>query len=103
MPVCMATKQRTKKRTIQDSLQDSIVEIIRKTSTDLPGDIVKMIEKSAEKEAEQSSGRYAMDIIRKNIGLAKTKSQPLCQDTGSILFFIHYPAKVDQELIEKAA
>ena len=35
--------------------------------------------------------RTSVDIIEKNIELAKRKSQPLCQDTGSILFYVDCP------------
>jgi fumarate hydratase class I len=85
------------------ALRDSIVEIIRKTSAELPKDVIRAIQENAKHEEEQSRGRYAMDIIQKNVHLAKLKSQPLCQDTGSILFYINYPSKVDQTLIEKTA
>ena len=90
-------------KNLQSKLQESFVEIIRKTSAELPKDVIKAIQDNAKQEEEASRGRYAMDIIRKNIGLAKLKSQPLCQDTGSILFFINYPSKMDQTLLEKTA
>ena len=85
------------------SLKEAFLEIIRKTSAELPNDVVKAIEQGRNAEVDKSRGRYAMDIIQKNIGIAKVKSQPLCQDTGSILFFINYPRKLDQEVLEKTA
>ncbi len=95
------------KAALQKKFFDSLVEVIRKTSTELPDDVVRAIEAGKSKESEDSSAKYAMEIITDNIGLAKKKSQPLCQDTGSILFFIHYPAKgvdysVMTKLIQKA-
>ena len=36
------------------------------------------------------------DIIEKFIELAKRKSQPLCQDTGSILFYVDCPVGLNQ-------
>lgn len=90
-------------KNLQSRLQESFVEIIRKTSAELPKDVIKAIQDNAKHEEEASRGRYAMDIIQKNIGLAKLKSQPLCQDTGSILFFINYPSKMDQTMLEKTA
>ncbi len=81
----------------QNKMFDSLVEIIRKTSTELPQDVIDAIEEGKKQEAQDSRGDYAMGIIQKNIGLAKVKSQPLCQDTGSILFFIHYPKTADAE------
>jgi len=85
----------------QSLFLESLVEIIRKTSTEMPADVVRAIEKGRSVEAESTSAKYAMNIICDNIGIAKVKSQPLCQDTGTILFFIHYPAKTDYELITK--
>lgn len=78
-----------------------MIEIIRKTSTEMPADVVRAIEKGRATEASSTSAKYAMDIICDNIGIAKVKSQPLCQDTGTILFFIHYPAKTDYDVMTK--
>ncbi len=89
------------KSTLQKKFFETCLEIIRKTSTELPGDVVDAIEKGRSQEAKDSRGDYALGIIEKNIGLAKVKSQPLCQDTGSILFYVHYPRKLDAEVIGK--
>jgi fumarate hydratase class I len=89
--------------TLQKKLLETFVEIIRKTSTELPKDVIEAIHEGKRREAEASRGEYAMGIIEKNIDLARLKSQPLCQDTGSILFYIHYPAKMDADLIQKIA
>ena len=93
------TKKSTKN--LESQLKLSIVEIIRKTSAELPDDIVKAIAANKAREEAGSRGEYAMGIITKNIDLAKLKSAPLCQDTGSILFYIHYPRKLDHKRIEK--
>jgi fumarate hydratase class I len=95
------------KSALQKKFFESLIEVIRKTSTELPEDVVRAIEAGKAVEAEGTSAKYAMGIITDNIGLAKKKSQPLCQDTGSILFFIRYPAKgvdysVMTKLIQKA-
>jgi fumarate hydratase class I len=37
-----------------------------------------------------------MKIIDQNIALAKNKSQPICQDTGSIIFYVDCPIGFDQ-------
>lgn len=86
---------------LQKKFHDTCVEIIRKTSTELPQDIIDAIDAGRSQEAKDSRGEYALGIIKKNIGLAKVKSQPLCQDTGSILFYIHYPRKLDYDVIAK--
>lgn len=81
----------------QRKFLEAFIEVIRKTSTELPDDVVQAIEKGKASEAKASRGEYALGIIGKNIELAKVKSQPLCQDTGSILFFVHYPREIDHE------
>jgi fumarate hydratase class I len=87
--------------TLQKKLHDSLVEVIRKTSAELPDDVFKTIEAGSKVEAAGSSAKYAMDIICENVDLAKRKSQPLCQDTGTVLFYIHFPMKTDYELLQK--
>jgi len=78
------------------ALRDSLVELIRVTSTVLPADVVRAVNAARGAEAKGSNAAYALDVIDCNIGLAKTKSQPLCQDTGSVLFYVHTPVGYDQ-------
>ena len=47
--------------------------------------------------------RISADITEKNIELAKRKSQPLCQDTGSILFYVDCPVGLNQVEFEAEA
>lgn len=85
------------------SLQPALLELIRRTSVDIPGDVLVALAQGRAVEAEGSSARYAMDVIDQNVGLARNKSQPLCQDTGSILFFAHVPVGFDQLGFEEQA
>jgi len=85
------------------SLLDALVEIIRKTSCDLPKDISAAIERGHQAEPDGSRGKYAMQIILENIKMAREKSQPVCQDTGTILFFIKYPGGFDAEKLAGVA
>jgi fumarate hydratase class I len=85
------------------NLKTNLLDLIRHTSAELPEDVVRAVQRGARQETEGSSGSYAMTIIEKNIDLAKQKSAPLCQDTGSILFFVKAPKGFDQLAFEKAA
>ncbi len=78
------------------ALRESLLELIRRTSTELPEDVTKAIAKGKAQEPEGTTGAYAMEVISQNIDLAGQASQPLCQDTGSILFYVHGPAGMDQ-------
>jgi fumarate hydratase class I len=85
------------------NLKVHLLELIRRTSAELPDDVFRAVDIGAKAEATGTTGAYAMDIITKNIDLAKRKSQPLCQDTGSILFFARVPVGYDQIAFETAA
>ena len=78
-----------------------LLELIRKTSTDLPEDVRKALLKALEEEQKNTVSEYALKIMQRNIDLAKGKSQPLCQDTGSILFYIKSPIGFDQKAFEE--
>ena len=77
-------------------LQDSLVELIRRTSAEIPDDVHRAIVTSLENEKKESLAANAIKIIDQNIALAKNKSQPICQDTGSILFYVDCPIGYDQ-------
>jgi fumarate hydratase class I len=84
-------------------LQDSLLELIRRTSAEIPEDVHRAILGSLEREKQGTIAASAMQIINQNIALAKTKSQPICQDTGSILFYVDCPIGFDQLAFEDAA
>jgi fumarate hydratase class I len=84
-------------------LRDSLLELVRRTSTQLPDDVVAALGKGQKKETEGTAGAYAMQVIHENIDLADSTSQPLCQDTGAILFYIHGPVGMDQLAFRREA
>src|SRR5881394_307452 len=89
--------------TPQSALFDSILELIRRTSTILPDDVVRSITAARKNETEGSNADVALNVIGCNIGLAKDNSLPLCQDAGTILFFVHTPVGYDQLEFEETA
>ena len=84
-------------------LLDSLVELIRRTSAEIPDDVHRAILTSLENEKKNSLAANAFKIIDQNIALAKTKSQPICQDTGSVLFFVDVPVGYDQVMFAETA
>src|SRR5271169_756624 len=84
-------------------LQDSLVELIRRTSAEIPDDVNQSIIASLEQEKKGTIAESALKIIDQNIQLAKRKSQPICQDTGSILFYVDCPVGFDQIAFEETA
>src|SRR6266487_1942782 len=85
------------------ALQHSLIELIRRTSAEIPDDVQKGILDSLEQEKKGTIAESALRIIERNIALAKQKSQPICQDTGSILFYVDCPVGLDQVAFEDAA
>jgi len=78
------------------ALFETLLELIRRTSTQLPDDVVSAITAARKNEAKGSNADVALDVIGCNIGLARDSSLPLCQDTGTILFYVHTPVGYDQ-------
>jgi fumarate hydratase class I len=72
-------------------LSEHILELIRRTSTDLPPDVEKALRKSVENEAEGSAARGALETIIENIKISRQNATPICQDTGTPIFYVYYP------------
>lgn len=79
-----------------NSLQNSMLELIRRASAEIPDDVHRAILASLEAERQGTIAASAMKIIEQNIQLARRKSQPICQDTGSIIFYVDAPVGFDQ-------
>lgn len=82
---------------------ETILELIRRTSTVLPDDVVRAVTDARKSEEKGSNADVALDVIGCNINLAKASSLPLCQDTGTILFFVRTPVGFDQIEFEETA
>jgi len=80
-------------------LAGELVELIKQTSTSLPSDVTKSIRSAKNKEKKGSIPSYILDTIIKNINLAKKESLPICQDTGTLNFYVYYNKKHDQKKI----
>jgi fumarate hydratase class I len=79
------------------------VELIRRASAEIPDDVQATILQALSREQKGTIAADAMQIIERNIALAKQKSQPICQDTGSVLFYVDAPAGFDLlDFTEKA-
>lgn len=86
-----------------NALKDSLVELIRRTSAELPDDVNRALVTALENEKKGTIAASALKIIEQNIELAKRKSQPICQDTGSVIFYVECPVGFDQIACEEAA
>ncbi len=82
-------------------LTDPLVELIRRTSTDLSPDVEKALREARDREAPGSAARGALDSILENVALARQKSAPICQDTGTPIFHVCHPAGWSTRLLRE--
>lgn len=68
-----------------------VLELIRLAATDLPPDVEAGLREAVEQEEPGSAARGALETILKNVEMARQNSTPICQDTGTPLFYVKYP------------
>jgi fumarate hydratase class I len=78
-----------------------VLELIRRTSAYLPPDVSNVIEMHRALEQSGSKADLALSLVSQNIGLAKRLSAPICQDTGTITFYIKTPVGFNQLELEE--
>jgi fumarate hydratase class I len=79
-----------------NTMHAQVLELIRRTSAFLPPDVGNVIEIHRAMEQQGSKADLALSLVSRNIGLAKQLSAPICQDTGTISFYIKTPVGFDQ-------
>lgn len=84
-------------------MKTTLLELIRRTSAFLPPDVQEVIDLKKNLEAKESKARFALETVSRNIGLAKARSLPICQDTGTITFYVHTPVSFNQMEFKKQA
>jgi len=84
-------------------LYNSLQALIESTSSELPIDVALAMDLAKKNEQEKSSAEYALKIIEENRVLAKKYIAPLCQDTGTISFYINHPKHFDRTNFEQIA
>jgi fumarate hydratase class I len=72
-------------------LTDQILELVRLAATDLPPDVEKALNESVTHEEPGSAARGALETILDNVALARQNSTPICQDTGTPIFYVYFP------------
>src|SRR5512139_655995 len=77
---------------IMQDITENILELVRLTSTDLPPDVEASIRLAVEQEEPGSAARGALETILMNVELSRKNSTPICQDTGTPIFYVYYPA-----------
>ena len=83
---------------------DKLVGLIRETSSSLPADVIKALRAAQRKERKGSSAAVVLKTILDNCAIAAKRGTPLCQDTGTLTFFVdeRLRRKVTEGVIKKA-
>ena len=74
-----------------DEITEHILELIRLAATDLPPDVEFSLKQALEREKTGSAARGALATILNNVEIARRNSTPICQDTGTPIFYVYYP------------
>jgi len=74
-----------------------IAELIARTSSSLPEDVEKALKSALRREERGSSAAVVLKTVLENCALARRSRAPLCQDTGTLAFYI------DERLRRKAS
>ncbi len=87
---------------MEKTWEKNLLELIRRTSVDLPPDVEQALRKSLDGEADGSHARWALRTMIDNVDLARRNTTPICQDTGSLLFYFRVPAGFDTNTLVSA-
>jgi len=92
---------------MNEKLVEQLHTLIRSVSTDLPGDVENALRTAKEKEPEGGTAANTFGAILDNVAMARKNVTPICQDTGSLIFYVNHPVGTDtiafRAAIEEAA
>jgi len=73
------------------NLVPSLIELIRCAATDLPADVEAALRRARDQEEAGSAAQSTLEAILENVRLSRAGSTPICQDTGTPIFYVYYP------------
>jgi fumarate hydratase class I len=69
---------------------DTLYELLVRASTDLPADVEQALREARSAESAGNAAA-ALDTMLRSAALARARRLPLCQDTGTLLFWVSAP------------
>lgn len=78
----------------------AVLELIRRTTSRLPEDVIEALVAGRNAEEEASRGANTLDTMIENIVLADEHMAPLCQDTGTLIIWVHHPLGLSQRRLK---
>jgi fumarate hydratase class I len=68
-----------------------VAELIRRATSRMPKDIIEALVAGRNAESDGSRAANTLDTMVENIRLADDHVAPLCQDTGTVIFWVRHP------------
>ena len=83
---------------------EQLTELVRRTTSSLPEDVVRALERALGAERKGSSASVVISTILENCALAAKGKTPLCQDTGTLSFYVDEAlrGKVTRKAVNRA-
>jgi len=78
---------------LEQTVENVAVNLLRLAITELPKDVKEALQKAYQEETSEA-GKTQLKAILDNVELAERTRTPMCQDTGTIIFYIKAGAEV---------
>lgn len=79
-----------------------LADFIRRASTGLPADVVDALAAGRATEEPGGGAERTLCTLLRNVDVARCKSVPICQDTGTLSFWFELPRGSDTEFFAEA-
>jgi fumarate hydratase class I len=82
-------------------ITEHLVELIKSASTELSPDIEEALRAACPQEQPGSAAQGALKTILENVEMSRRTGRPICQDTGTPIFYVWHPAGGSQRAIRE--
>ncbi len=83
-------------------LVPALVELLRHTSCGLAKDVLEALAVARDREEVGSRAHNTFSLMLENVRRAREASVPICQDTGTLIFYVDYGPEVSPFDVEDA-
>jgi len=81
-------------------LADALAELYLRAATQLPRDVEAALREAAKRE--DGVAKASLEMILENIKIAREEGRPICQDTGTPIFYVERPAAMSERELRAA-
>ena len=75
----------------EETLFNTLLELVTRTSTELPEDVLGALRQARTSADANGVEATTLNTMLDNVALAKERRLPVCQDTGTLNFFVEAP------------